>query len=393
MDTSAPTVPVLAANRDPGVPGASESAAPLLLSADPFLVGDVQRLAAAAGVVPLVVHDSVQALRAWAAAPVVLVGADCVAGLAGCSPPRRGRVHVLGRGPVADGVFRHALAVGAETVSELPASETWLVEMLTDVGDDGPAGGGPGGPGRPATTVGVVGGSGGAGATVLAAALALAAAEEGPTLLVDADPLGAGLDRVLGLDGAHGLDGAEGIRWDALHRTTGRLSARSLREALPRSGDLSVLTWPTERAGRLQPFAVREVLSAGRRGFATVVVDLPRHPDPVAEEALLRCDHVVVVSRLTVPAVSAASRVAARLPEPLPRRHLVTRGRGGVSPEAAARLLRVPLLAAMSDQRGLDESVDLGAGPGRGGRGVLARTARSVVRTLADERLATRVQA
>ncbi|ROR89322.1 septum site-determining protein Ssd [Nocardioides aurantiacus] len=345
-------------------------AAPLLLSADPLLVSDVQRLAAAAGVVPLVVHDSVQALRAWSAASVVLVGADCAAGIADCRPPRRPRVHLLGRAPVGDGQFRHALALGAETVSELPASETWLVEMLTDVGDGG---------GVPGVTVGVVGGSGGAGATVLAAAVARAAAEIGPTLLVDADPLGAGLDRVLG------LDGADGIRWDALHRTTGRLSTRSLREALPRSGDLSVLTWPPDRGGRLQAFAVREVLSAGRRGFATVVVDLPRHPDPVAEEATVRCDHVVVVSRLTVPAVSAASRVAARLPEPLPRRHLVTRGgAGGVTPESAARLLRLPLLAAMSDQRGLDESIDLGAGPGRAGRGVLVRTARSVVRALAD---------
>lgn len=360
MDHSAPPP---APSRLPGA-----EASPLLLSADPLLVGEVQRLAAAAGVVPLVVHDSVQALRAWSAASVVLVGADCAEGLAGCRPPRRARVHLLGRGPVDDVLFRHALALGAETVSELPASETWLVEMLTDVGDGG---------GVPGVTVGVVGGSGGAGATVLAAAVARAAAERGPTLLVDADPLGAGLDRVLG------LDGADGIRWDALHRTTGRLSTRSLREALPRVGDLSVLTWPPDRGGRLQAFAVREVLSAGRRGFATVVVDLPRHPDPVAEEVTVRCDHVVVVSRLTVPAVSAASRVAARLPEPLPRRHLVTRGGGGgVTPEAAARLLRIPLLAAMSDQRGLDESIDLGAGPGRAGRGVLVRTARTVVRRL-----------
>ena len=341
---------------------------PLLLSADPLLVADVQRLAAAAGVVPQVVHDSVQALRAWSAASVVLVGADCAEGLAGCRPSRRPRVHLLARGTVDDVAFRHALALGAESVSELPASQTWLVEMLTDVGDGG---------GVPGVTVGVVGGSGGAGATVLAAAIARAAAELGPTLLVDADPLGAGLDRVLGLDGAHG------IRWDALHRTTGRLSTRSLREALPRAGDLSVLTWPPDRGGSLQAFAVREVLSAGRRGFATVVVDLPRHPDPVAEEATVRCDHVVVVSRLTVPAVSAASRVAARLPAPLPRRHLVTRGgSGGVTPEAAARLLRLPLLAAMSDQRGLDEAIDLGAGPGRAARGVLVRTARSVVRSL-----------
>ena len=48
--------------------------APLLVSADPLLVADVQRLCAAAGVVPEVVHDPALALRSWSAAPVVLVG-------------------------------------------------------------------------------------------------------------------------------------------------------------------------------------------------------------------------------------------------------------------------------------------------------------------------------
>ena len=110
---------------------------PLLVSADPLLVADVQRLCAAAGVVPEVVHDSVQALRRWTTAPVVLVGEDCATALAGCGPARRSRVHVLGRSPVGDALFRDALGMGAESVASLPASETWLVELLTDVGDGG----------------------------------------------------------------------------------------------------------------------------------------------------------------------------------------------------------------------------------------------------------------
>ena len=129
------------------------------------------------------------------------------------------------------------------------------------------------------------------------------------------------------------------------------------RSALPRSGRLSVLTWPTDRPSSLQAFAVREVLSAGRRGFDAVVVDLPRHRDAVVDETISRCDHVVLVSTLTVPGVTSAARVAHRLPESTPRRHLVTRGsRAGVAPESVSRLLRMPLLATMSDQRGLDES-------------------------------------
>ena len=188
--------------------------------------------------------------------------------------------------PSGDALFRDALGVGAETVAGLPASETWLVELLTDVGDGGAA---------PGVTIGVIGGSGGAGATVFAAALAQMATDVGRTLLVDADPIGAGIDRVLG------LETSDGIRWDSMLQTTGRLSSRSLREALPRTGRLSVLTWPTDRPASLQAFAMREVLSAGRRGFDAVVVDLPRHRDAVVEETISRCDHVVLVSTLTVP--------------------------------------------------------------------------------------------
>ena len=45
--------------------GAWTPAAPLLVSSDPLLVADVQRLSAAAGVVPEVVRDPAHALRWW----------------------------------------------------------------------------------------------------------------------------------------------------------------------------------------------------------------------------------------------------------------------------------------------------------------------------------------
>jgi len=340
---------------------------PLLVTDDDLLVADLVRLSAAAGVTPRVARDSADALRAWAAAPLVLVGADRAADLARCRPPRRSRVHVVGRGALPDDLFREALAIGAESVAGLPRSESWLVESLTDVGDGAAAAG---------MTVGVVGGAGGVGATVFAAALGQVCAERGPTLVVDADVLGAGMDRVLG------LEQADGVRWDALMQATGRLSARSLREALPRRDRLSVLTWPVDRAGTLQAFAVREALSAGRRGFATVVVDLPRHPDPVVDEVLARCDVVLLVSTLTVPAVTAASRVARRL-SPAAGTGLVLRGgSAGITPREVGRLLELPVLATMGDQRGLDEAISLGVGPLRSRRGALARAARQAAAAL-----------
>jgi secretion/DNA translocation related CpaE-like protein len=195
-------------------------------------------------------------------------------------------------------------------------------------------------------------------------------------LLIDADIGGAGLDRVLG------LEKASGVRWDALVQATGRLSARALREAVPGRDGLSVLTWPVHRAPGLPAFAVREALSAGARGFRSVVVDLPRHPDPVTDEVLPRCDHVVLVTTTTVPAVTAAARVARRLPTPVTKVMLRERP-GGVSEADIARLLRVPVLASMADQRGLDEAISLGAGPLRSRRGTLAKAARDVANALA----------
>jgi secretion/DNA translocation related CpaE-like protein len=331
------------------------------------LLADLVRLAAAAGVDPEIARASAPALRAWASAPVVLVGPDRAGDLARCRPPRRSAVHVVGRGALPDELFRDALAIGAESVTGLPVSESWLVELLTDVGDGGGAGG---------VTVGVVGGAGGVGATVFAAALAQVCAADGSALVVDADPLGAGIDRVLG------VEHVDGIRWDALLRATGRLSARSLREALPRRDRLSVLSWPADRTPSLQAFAMREALSAGRRGFATVVVDVPRHPDPVLDEVLARCDQVLLVSTLTVPAVAAAARLAARLPSGS-RSGLVLRGgAAGIAPHEVGRLLDLPVLATMADQRGLDEAISLGIGPLRSGRGTLARAARQVAAAL-----------
>ncbi|MDQ6641492.1 MAG: CpaE-like family protein [Actinomycetota bacterium] len=336
---------------------------PLLVTTDDLLLEEVLRLAAAAGVVLEVAHDVAAALRGWSAAGLVLVGADLADALGGTRPSRREHVHVVARGPVPHELFRAALAMGAENVAELPVSETWLVETLTDAGDGGAARG---------VTIGVIGGSGGAGATVFASALAVTLGSSWRTLLVDTDPLGAGIDRVLG------MESLDGIRWDALNNTTGRLSARSLRDALPHRAGVSLLTWSDDRPTGLQAFAVREALSAGQRGHDAIVLDLPRHPDKVIEEVLSRCDHVVLVCGVTVPAVTAASRVSARLAGVSSAVHLVVRGSGGVDPAEIARVLHLPLAAAMPDQRGLDEAVDLGAGPIRSRRGALARSARLV---------------
>ena len=336
--------------------------APLLVTRDPSLLDVLQRMAAAAGVVPDVAADVGEALRRWSGAALVLVGADAAEEVAAVSPARRPGVHVVAWGPVPDELFRATVALGGESVVGVPEAEPWLVEALTDVGEERRAAG---------VVVGVVAGSGGAGATTFACALGQVAAERGRAVVVDADPLGPGVDRVLG------LEDRPGVRWDGLGEATGRLGARALHDALPRRGALAALTWRAGPPGTLEPYAVREVLSAARRGHDAVVVDLPRAADALVEEVASRCDRLLVVVVPTVAGVASAVRICARHPEP-ERLRLVVRG-AGVETESVARATRVPVLATMGHQRGLAESIDLGLGPVRSRRGNLGRAADQVL--------------
>lgn len=333
----------------------------LLVSRDDVLVEEVGRLAAAAGVEPRVRAPDA-ALAEWAGATAVLVGADAAPMVAGLRPARRSGVHVVGLGPLGVAVFRSGVEVGAESVAELPASAQWLVGLLTDV-DEPPSRG---------LTVGVVGGAGGAGATTLACALAQTGAGAGDTLLVDTDPVGPGLDRLLG------LELTDGVRWHDLARTPGRLAARALRESVPRHRQLGVLTWSAGAHEELDPAVAREVLVAGRRGHDLVVVDLARHGGATTAEVAGRCDRLWVVTPATVAGVAATVRLVSVLGPSTGRVGLVLRP-GSVPVDEVEGATGLPVLAELRSQRGLSEWVDLGLGPIRSGRSPVARVARDLL--------------
>jgi secretion/DNA translocation related CpaE-like protein len=333
---------------------------PLIATADPALSEELARLAAAAGAPVEVVTSAHEVLRVWSTAPVVLVGADLVTSVVELEPARRPGVQVVAWAAAPSGAFRDALLLGAERVVELPAGSELVAELLTDLEEAGRAEG---------TVIGVLGGSGGAGATTLACALGQVAAASGPALLVDLDPLGPGCDRVLA------MDGAAGVRWDSLGTASGRLSGRSLREAVPRRDGLGVLGWGPSAAD-LDVGAVRETLSAARRGHATVVVDLPR-PDDLVVEVAARCTLLALLVRPTVDGVASAARRVAALPDP-GRIGLVVRG-SGADPHRVAALAGARVLTTMGDQRGLAEALDLGLGPVRSRRGPLAGACRTIL--------------
>jgi len=343
------------------------AAAVLVVTAEERLLDDVLRLSAAAGVTPEVAADSGAALRAWPTAGVVLVGADQAAALADRRPARRDQVHVVAAGAAPDVLFRRAVALGAASVLELPAADPWLVELLSDAADGATA---------RAATIGVVGGCGGAGATTFACALAATAAADGATLLLDADPLGGGVERVVG------LEEQPGIRWDALLGAGGRLGSRSLREALPRRGDLAVVAWPARERCSLDVGTAREVLLAAQRGHRLVVLDLPRRLDEVTSWLMSACDSLVLVSRADLPAAAAAARMVGRIRDLAGEPFLVVRGRGAVPAEDLAGLLDLPLLAVLAEHRKLAEWLDLGLGPVHHGRGPCAAAARTALHRL-----------
>ncbi len=328
----------------------------VLITRDAELRVAVERLAAAAGAALTVLEDVAEVMRPWGVASLLLVGADLAQGVADLSPSRRAGVHLVVMGVAPDRTFRLALALGANSVAELPHSSSWLVEALADQGSDAAG-----------VVIGVMGGSGGIGASVFAAGLTQALA---PAVLIDADPLGAGAQRLLG------MEDVPGVGWEELCGTAGRLSARALRDALPARADVAVISWAQTATAALPMAGAREVLSAARRAFDRVVIDLPRHRDAVAEEMLARCHEVVLVVGTGVAALGAARRVISHLPEVEVR--LVVRDCGGIGPSQVDRVLGLQVAHVMSSQRGLDEALDLGAGPLRFSRGPLAKAVREV---------------
>ncbi|KOG90565.1 septum site-determining protein Ssd [Streptomyces varsoviensis] len=336
----------------------AEPGAPLIITEDEQLLDDLLRLCAAAGAVPEVAHGTPARRGSWEDAPLILVGDDCAPRLAGCV--RREGVVLVGRDLDDPEVWRRAVLAGARNVVLLPDGEGWLVDRIADVVE---------GVGRPALTVGVIGGRGGAGASTLACALAVTAARAGQrAMLIDGDPLGGGLDVLLG------GENAEGLRWPAFARSRGRVAGGALEESLPELHSLRVLSWDRGDATLVQPEAMRAVLAAARRRGGTVVVDLPRRGDEATMEALRQVDVGLLVVPGELRAVAAAHRVASMAGMVLDDLRAVVRTpyAPGLDDEEIARLLGLPLAGELPPEPGLRDALTAGAPPGSGERGPLA---------------------
>ncbi|MFI7135924.1 septum site-determining protein Ssd [Nonomuraea sp. NPDC050153] len=340
---------------------------PLVITEDHALLDDLVRIAAAAGAQLDVAQVPAHARPFWNLAPLIAVGADQADAVAASSPPTRDQVLLVTRAPDDPDTWRKCVAVGAQAVLTLPNDERHLVERLADAMEPDP---------RSGSVICVIGGRGGAGASVLSACLSLrASGDHLRTLLLDADPLGGGIDALLG------HEEASGARWGDLVAREGRINSSALQAALPSFGDLAVLSFHRGEVAAIPAQAMRSVLEAGQRGFDLIVVDLPRHLDPAAIEALTRAKTTLMVATADVRGILSAVQVLGETRKHTSDIRAILRP-GVVDDDMAAAALGIPSVGTLPDQPRLTATLNRGELPKLGPRTVLGALCTTLLRDL-----------
>jgi secretion/DNA translocation related CpaE-like protein len=340
-------------------------ASPLIITGDPLLLEELLRLTADAGLIADVAPDPAAARSWFPEAPIVFVGTDMADACARAGLRPRPDLILIGlraagsRDVEPSAEFDLAERLGADHVVFLPVGEAWLVARLSRLEDE-----------QIAEVIAVLGGRGGAGASVLAGGLAVTGARQGRTaMLIDADPLGGGVDLVLG------WEHRDGLRWPALAAAGGHVHSSTLVEALPGRTDLVVLSWDRGEPTIATPEAMLAALDAGRHGRDLVVVDLPRSLDDASTLALTVADRAYLVVPAEVRACAAAARVAATALPHCPHLQIVVRqpAPGRLTPADVANAVGLPLAGSFRLESSVSSALERGTPPTGSGRGSLAR--------------------
>jgi len=346
---------------------------PVLLAGDPRWRDRLLQLTTNIGVRVDVAIDVVGVRRYWERAPLILIGPDAVTDcLRFGLPVRPGLILVLDR-PQGIGSrpgrrqWDMATRIGAEAVAILPLAAPWLARRLVESAAVCPP---------RAPVIAVVPGNGGAGASVLAVGLAVTAACHGMRpMLIDGDPLGGGLELMLG---SWRQEPKPGHPLASVARAWYRYPAGSTWYAEP--GELTFASWDRELTA-IPVTGMRNALDMGRRSSGLVIVDLPRHVDGSTAFALETADRTLLAVSADVRACAAAARVAKSLEPHCREMELVVRGSVASRLRAGdmARMLQRPLAGTMRTESGLRAAVEKGNPPIRNGRGSLARTCRQLL--------------
>jgi secretion/DNA translocation related CpaE-like protein len=348
-----------------------DSAPPaVVVTADLGLLDQVLAVAAAAGVETQVVAEAGSVRSMWSGANTIIVGVDQAAQLANMVLPRRSEVFVVGEDLARDQVCLWSLPLGAAVVL-LPSGAHRLSTALADATGVGIGSG---------HLVAVVGGSGGVGVSISAAALAFAGAQRGlTTMLVDADPLGGGIDLLVG------AEEEPGWRWPRLQNARGHLG--TLIGALPHVDGVDVLSMGRgNKRSDLGPGAeqMTSVLLSATRSHELVVVDVPRLLTSAGREALRRADTVLLLVLAQLRGIAAAQQMVGLLDEACTALSLVARTQRPrtLSAEVVADGLGLTLVGSWADDSTVARTVARGEPPGRANRGELARGCRLLLDNL-----------
>ncbi len=315
----------------------------LALVGDPLLRDDVSRVAAAAGV-GLVVVDEPSGRKAWMAAAAVLLDAPSAQRCAARALPRRTRVILVGSDAPRPDDWQAAIAIGAQHLVTLPGQDAELVAALSE------------------------------------AAFTTRRAEvpQWPYWVPEEAP-GRRCSRWHWRNlrrprcWSTPTRGAEGSTWWPAVRIwpacggriwrcrSGRLGYPALRDALPCRDGVSVLS--SGRSGAdIEAGPLGAVIDAGCRGGVTVVCDVPRRATEAAETALDAADLVVLVTPADVRSCTAAAAARPWVLACNPNAGVVVRGPspGGLRAAEVARIVDLPMLAAMRAQAGIAEVLERG---------------------------------
>ncbi len=335
----------------------------LLISADPAHIDHVLALTSASQMTVEVMSEADEVNQAWMRCVVVVVGLDRLPSVVGAHLPRRPHVVVLGAAGADD--WRLAFELGADAVITPPGEPGWLAERVRRAGDELPSG----------RVLGVLGCRGGAGASVFATAVSLAAVRAKITpYLLDLDPLGCGLHVVLGVDESRGLT------WDQVSAGVGRIPALSLQSTVAVVEGIGLLGWDERSPAQLAPGVAGAVVDTSRLCTAITVIDLGRGTTEAQQEALARCDRVLMIVPADVRSVHAARRMTAR--QSLNMCEIVVRGPnpGGLVAEDVGQAVGLPVLAAVGADRQLDARLERGEPPGARARSPLGRAGAGLLR-------------
>lgn len=214
--------------------------------------------------------------------------------------------------------------------------------------------------------VAVVGAAGGVGASTLACLLARRRARAGDrAVLLDLDPVGGGLDVLLG------VEQMAGARWSDLRHIRSGVEGAALLEALPHWSGVAVVSGDAHRtrlAGDVvgpDAGVVGAVVDAVVAAGGLVVLDASVRGAGVlpAWATVARADATVLVTAQDVVGVAAALAARSSLPDGRCGVVLRTRRAPVVAPVEAAQALRLRLLATLPADRSVGPSTDRGLGP------------------------------